>query len=70
MNNCVIKDCKESQYGKGLCNRHYASAYYYISRKRTTWMKLEKGGFAVLKKRERRVPVSPIGDFIRRSSAK
>lgn len=39
---CVAPGCKKRVRCRGLCNKHYAEAYYEVSvKKSTTWRKLE-----------------------------
>lgn len=44
---CMIPNCGEKMMWKGLCNRCYGQAKYYIERGETTWSQLAAMGLCV-----------------------
>lgn len=51
---CLLPDCNEPQKTRGLCHNHYRQAHKLVAENRTTWARLEAGGFALPKNHHRR----------------
>jgi len=50
---CLFPECDGEVHSRGLCTRHYATAWNVVDRKQTTWEKLIAEGKAL----EVRAPV-------------
>lgn len=50
-NPCLHPECKEKQYSRGLCFRHYRLAWDLVRRGGKSWKQFESQGKSLPKKR-------------------